>query len=203
MCTVVFTPKDSNYKEVTRKISITILKNMTPAESPLCIGFKNAVRADTTITFKTPATGGLIEFSMGGGRTWQDSSTFENLRPATTYKFIQRYKNTESRCAGKISKTISISTKHPTPEAPEAPKAVKYTNHKIVLETTDNNIEFSVDDGKTWQNSPELENLSGSTRYEIVARKKETDSTAAGKKSGVVKLKTRSWIGNIWHSIFS
>lgn len=203
MCRVVFTPKNPNFKEVTSEISITILKNMTPAKSPLCLSLQNAKRSDTSITFKVPDTKDPIEFSIDGGRTWQNSSTFENLLPDTTYKFVQRYKDTKSRCAGKISKAVSISTKHKAPEAPEAPKVVKYTNHKIILEKADNTLEYSVDNGKTWQDSPEFENLSGSTKYEIVARTKETASTAAGKKSDVVKLKTRSWIGNIWHNIFS
>ena len=80
-------------------------------------------------------------------------------------------------------------------------KVKSKTNHKIVFEKNDN-LEYSKDSGNTWQDSPEFDNLSGRTEYEFIARVKETDEHVAGDKSDVVKVKTYSWVSNIFHKIF-
>ncbi len=201
MCKIVFTPTDPNYQEVTHKIPITILKNMIPEESPLQLTKNNAKISDYSISFKIKHGVDPIEFSKDGGKTWQDSPNFADLTPETEYRFAQRYKDTKSRCAGIISDILTIRTKKRGPEAPDRPKLISYTNHKIVVEKTNKNLEYSIDDGTTWQDSPELENLSGSTKYKIIARIKETEDRAAGKSSLSLEVKTRSWAGNLWNKV--
>ena len=63
-------------------------------------------------------------------------------------------------------------------------------------------LEYSKDLGNTWQDSPEFDNLSGSEEYKFIVRVKETEDHVAGNKSDVIKVKTYSWVSNIFHKIF-
>lgn len=201
-CTIVFKPTNPNYKEISREITIKILKNMTPAESPEQIRYKNAKRTDTSISFDIKEGRDPIEFSKDGGKTWQDSPTFTDLSPNTRYTFVHRYKDTKSRCAGKISKPLKIATKDSAPAAPKKIRLVSYTNHEIILKKTPW-LEFSIDGGKTWQDSCEFKNLESKTEYRIVTRMKESKRHVAGKISTPLVITTRSWLGNLWHKIIS
>lgn len=61
---------------------------------------------DTTVTLA--AVSGS-EYSMDG-KTWQDSSVFSDLKPATTYSFYRRVKATARAFASVTSEAASIST---------------------------------------------------------------------------------------------
>lgn len=117
-----------------------------------------------------------------------------------------RYKETNSRCTGLTSRAFTISTKESAPEAPSKPEVREWTNNKIVLkdseEKNSENLEYSIDGGKTWQDSLEFKNLEKRTKYKIVSRVKETETHVAGKISKSTEVKTRSWLGNLAHSIF-
>ena len=206
MCKIVFTPSNPNFHEVSGQIPITILKNMTPQAVPAQLGNSNSIRKDTSISFKLSDLKDPVEFSIDGGWTWQDSSTFEGLHPGTPYNFCMRYKETNSRCTGLTSRAFTISTKESAPEAPSKPEVREWTNNKIVLkdseEKNSENLEYSIDGGKTWQDSLEFKNLKKRTKYKIVSRVKETETHVAGKISKSTEVKTRSWLGNLAHSIF-
>lgn len=201
-CKIVFTPSNANYKEVISEIQIKILKNMTPAEAPEQISASKVKRTDTTISFDIKQGVDPIEFSKDGGKTWQNSPTFKNLSPNTIFAFVQRYKDTKSRCAGKISKALKIATKDSAPESPGMPNLIDYTNHSIILKSVPE-LEFSKDGGKTWQDSGEFRNLKSKKEYKIVSRIKENEMHVAGKISNPLVVTTRSWLGNLWHSIVS
>ena len=62
----------------------------------------------TSITLVT-VTG--AEYSIDGGKTWQDSPVFEGLTPDTAYTFVQRYKETQDLPAGKTSDSATFRTK--------------------------------------------------------------------------------------------
>ena len=61
-----------------------------------------------TVTDMTPA--GKYEFSIDGGKTWQDSNTFTNLLPGGTYSVSVREKATETVSAGAASNSITVRT---------------------------------------------------------------------------------------------
>ena len=82
-------------------------------------------------------------------------------------------------------------------DAPKELKVVKRKNHSIILEEN-SKLEYSIDGGKTWQESNVFDNLKSSTKYYIIARFKETRNNVAGKPSEKHMVKTRSWIGNLF-----
>ncbi len=198
---IVFTPDNPNYETKTGTINIKVLKNMNPAEPPQKISPDNVIRGEKSIKFEISGETYGIEFSKDGGNTWQDSAEFTNLSPKTEYSFVHRFKDNESRCASKISPVLKISTKDSAPAAPKELKVKKKTNHEIIFENN-NQLEFSIDNGKTWQQSSEFKNLRGSTKYTFIARFKATDDHIAGLSSNPVTVKTRSWIGNIFNKVF-
>ena len=137
-----------------------------------------------------------LEFSIDNGKTWKKSPEFKGLTPKITYNFVYRFKDTELRCASKTSDAIKVSTKASAPSAPNSPKVRKRTNHEITLE--DNELlEFSKDDGKTWQSSSVFSNLKASTKYEFVSRVKEDENHVAGLISKPTKTSTINWFTNL------
>lgn len=54
---------------------------MTPQAVPAQLGNSNSIRKDTSISFKLSDLKDPVEFSIDGGWTWQDSSTFEDYIP--------------------------------------------------------------------------------------------------------------------------
>ncbi len=82
-------------------------------------------------------------------------------------------------------------------DAPKELKVLKRKNHSIILEEN-SKLEYSIDGGKTWQESNVFDNLKSSTKYHIIARFKETRNHVAGKLSEKHMVKTRSWIGNLF-----
>lgn len=198
ICKVVFTPFDYNYQRVEGYIPVQIAKNMTPMYPPN-FDKREIIRKDTSVDLSRLSQGGEIEFSKDGGMTWSSSPVFNNLSPNTRYYFVGRYKETNSRCAGYTSETLSVLTKSSAPAAPNAPVLKSRTNKKIVLESNDK-LEFSIDGGKHWQSSPEFKGLKRKTNYSVTARFKETDDFVPSKESETISVTTNrfprpfSWI---------
>lgn len=201
MCKVVFEPFDKGYRSVEGNVSIKVNKNMTPLSVPFEIKRDKIGRTENRINLNIEDKNGDYEYSKDGGLSWQDDSEFTNLTPNTEYKFVYRYKDNASHCAGESSKELKISTKNVAPAAPTQVKVKSKTNHKIIFEKNDK-LEYSKDFGNTWQDSPEFDNLSPSKEYEFIARVKATDDHVEGNNSGVIKVKTYSWISNIFHKVF-
>lgn len=201
MCKVVFEPFDKGYKSAEGYVSIKVNKNMTPLSAPFEIKQDKIERTESRINLNIEDKNDDYEYSKDGGQSWQNNSEFTNLTPNTEYKFVYRYKDNASHCAGEQSKELKISTKNVAPAAPMNVKVKSKTNHKIIFEKNDK-LEYSKDFGNTWQDSPEFDNLSGSTEYEFVVREKANDDHVAGDSSDVIKVKTYSWVSNIFHKIF-
>lgn len=198
---ITFIPYNKNYSNICGFTYINIIKNNTP-ETPPANALKNIAATDNAIKLEKNDNIDVLEYSIDGGKTWQDSAIFIGLTPNNTYKIIYRYKNTEFRCTGKNSRELIIKTKLPAPPAPEKVEIIEKTNHKIVLKSIPG-LEYSKDGGKTWQDSAVFEDLSGSTEYCCVARFKEIDNRMASPISEKINIKTRSWLGNIWHKFIS
>ncbi len=82
----------------------------------------------------------------------------------------------------------------PEPEKAEGedaePPAIRSRGTKSIKIRTRDGEEYSIDGGKTWQDSAWFTGLKEDTVYEIIARKKETATTKAGKPSRAVRVKT-------------
>lgn len=135
-----------------------------------------ASRTDTSITLNTISG---CEYSING-TSWQDSTTFGGLSPATAYTFYARYKETDSSYAS-ASSSASISTDKSTPSAPSAPTMASRTDTSITLNTI-SGCEYSIN-GTTWQDSTTFSGLSSGTTYTFYARYKETSTSYASVSS--------------------
>lgn len=119
-------------------------------------------------------------------KAWQDSNLFTGLNPDTFYPIQKRYKKTATHYASApTSENFSVKTLIATSTAtPDDIRLVDKTNtsltvaafKKVVAEDSSvsyvevKNVQFSKDDGKTWQNSGEFKGLKAETTYKIVAR---------------------------------
>lgn len=198
LCSVEFTPNNPNYKSLRGYARIKLSKNMTVSPAPK-LNIKSVKRLDKSIKFDFKNKNiniNFLEFSLDNGKTWQNSSKFKNLTPKTIYNFVYRFKDSELRCASKTSEPMKISTKDSAPDAPNSPKVKRRTNHEITLEGNEL-LEFSKDNGKTWQSSPVFSDLKGSTKYEFISRVKENDDHVAGLVSNPTKTSTRNWLTHL------
>ena len=192
LCNAEFIPDSPNYRSLTGKVKIKLLKNMTPKTAPN-LNIKSIIKSDKLIKIDIENNNDFLEFSIDNGKTWQDSPEFKDLTPDTTYKIIYRFKETEFQCASEVSNVQEISTKGYYLSKPEKPKSKRRKGHEIILEKNDDFLEFSVDNGKTWQDSPKFKNLNPNTTYKIVCRFKETESKCASEVSNVQEISTKGY----------
>ena len=117
---------------------------------------------------------------------WQDSNTFTGLTPDTSYAIQKRYKKTTTHYASApTSENFSITTLVATDgAAPDDIRLVDKTDTTLtvaaykknvaedgsVTYTEVENVQFSKDDGATWQNTGAFTGLKADTTYKIVAR---------------------------------
>lgn len=198
LCNVEFIPDNPNYESLRGQARIRLSKNMTVRPAPK-LNIKNIKQSDAAITLDIENKDiniEYLEFSIDGGKTWQNSAKFKGLNPKTVYNFVYRFKDNELHCASKTSDAMKISTKDSAPPAPDSPKIKKRTNHEITLESNEL-LEFSKDNGKTWQSSPVFSNLKGSTKYEFISRVKENNNHVAGLMSKPTKASTRNWLTHL------
>ena len=120
---------------------------------------------DTTIEVN-PIPGG--EYSIDGGKTWQNSPIFDGLTPGTDYEVIQRIPDPNHPGDYIVSEPIEVTTDDETPELPD-PEAVSRTDTTILLKPIPYG-EYSNDRGKTWQSSPAFTGLTPNTTYDVVQR---------------------------------
>lgn len=183
---VIFTPANDNYFSVEGSIPVRILKNMTPVDAPETPEVK---RKDTSVVFDTSKFKSEVEFLKDGETAWQSSPEFKNLMPNTSYYFKMRYKENDSRCAGKESKPFCVFTKFSAPSAPDAPKVKSRSRSKIVFKNN-KNLEYSIDGGVTWTSGNTIKGLTKNTEYTVLARTKENDDFMPSKPSEPIKVKT-------------
>ena len=123
----------------------------------------------------------------GEWKAWQTTTVFENLNPGTAYKIEMRYKETATHYASAaVSLTVKTLEKAGT-NYPDEIFLVDKTDktitvaayEKIVVEHEDGSyyyfeeakdVEYSIDDGKTWQVTGAFTGLKADTTYTIVSR---------------------------------
>ncbi len=128
------------------------------------------------------------EYSKNGS-TWQDSPVFSGLTPGTSYTFYQRVKETGISYASASTK-ITVTTPKRTVGAPGTLSAQAVKDTSITLKSLGTGVEYSKDNGKTWQTSPLFSGLISNTSYTFVARYAETATSYAGTLSAAYTVKT-------------
>ena len=113
---------------------------------------------------------GELQYTIDGGSSWQHQSSFENLPPGQYQIGVQ---NEDGSCVFMAEQLVQISPS----SAPEITD-VQYTpisdcglsNGELSIGATgDNPIEYSIDNGVTWQENPVFQQLAAG-RYEISLR---------------------------------
>ncbi len=123
------------------------------------------------------------------GINWQISNVFNNLYPATSYIFYQRYAENDTYSYGEKSIGTSITTdKSKQTLIPDAPTVQSFTENSITLNSVDG-CEYSKD-GINWQTSNVFSGLSCGTEYNFYQRYKETTTTYVGKSSKSLVTRT-------------
>ncbi|MFR3031400.1 MAG: hypothetical protein ACLTNO_08940, partial [Blautia sp.] len=87
-----------------------------------------------------------------------------------------------------LAKALDALVKKPA-KTPEAPKLVSKTDVQIVVEMVEGQ-EYSIDGGKTWQESGTFSGLNPAKKYEIVARVQETDTSGVSAASEALTVTT-------------
>ncbi len=144
----------------------------------------NATVDNTTDNTLTIVVEPGYEYSIDGGETWSTTGVFEGLDPDTEYTVLTRPINgTEEDTT-----EVVVSTKKSGPETPDITAKI-VTENSITVKGGEN-YEYSIDDGETWQDSPEFNSLNPETEYTIVARIKGTEDTMPGKNSNPLTVST-------------
>lgn len=123
---------------------------------------------------------------------YSENVVFASLLSGTKYTIFARKKETNDSYAGATSSVTVTTLKTATGDAPEKPVLLDKTNKTITIKEVEN-VEFSIDGGKTWQTSGEFKGLSAGKLYGIVARY-IFDSTVqeAGAQSDALQVKTNT-----------
>lgn len=161
--------------------------NQTDSKKTYPLQFKpQAVIPDVKISGRTGTSltlellGNVPEDSLqaaikvdGEWQDWQESLSFDGLQPGTEYEIKLRTTDTEDWLPSE-EKVVTAATKGIS-EPPQAPLVlVSRGDTAIVIEAVPG-MEYSIDDGQTWQTGGEFTGLSPSTEYQIVSRYSETE----------------------------
>jgi uncharacterized repeat protein (TIGR02543 family) len=131
-----------------------------------------------------------MEYSIDGGNTWQSSPVFEGLDAVTEYVFIRRTAETDREYASPVSGELRVTTvQNPRPETPTAPTVAERTHTSIEL-VHGEGMEYSIDNGATWQESPLFEGLETDEEYSFIRRLAATETTLASLASAPLVIST-------------
>jgi len=101
------------------------------------------------------------EYSIDNGQTWQYSAAFNNLSPGT-YHAVARYKH-DGSCLVTVATPLIVED-YSTPNASISHTPVSACGQNdgsiTITATGGNNLQYSINDGVTWQSSPVFNNLS-------------------------------------------
>ena len=154
-------------------------KTVAPPEAPAA-----AEVSDTSVRLVSLGNG--VEYSMNGGKTWQTGTTFTGLVSNTTYKFTARYAETATSSASAAGADLTVTTDYSTVAPPAAPKLVSVSDKTVTLKGA-SGVQFSADDGQTWQKSGVF-TVSGYGSYSFVCRWPATDRAYASDASEALSV---------------
>ena len=139
---------------------------------------------------------------------YTDTETRDDAKPLTStaslpagtyhvYAVVDGTENYESKTTAPVTLTVEPAVQ----SAPPAPTLKSRTKHEIVLNTLPDNaesgnaVQYSIDGGKTWQDSPRFENLSTETSYTFSARYKGSGNyKASDQNTAAISTVSRSGI---------
>lgn len=102
---------------------------------------------------------------------YQNTASFSSLLFDTEYDLFIRYAAATQEIRQSAAAQKTVRTYKTAPDKPAAPVLDYCTMSKIVLDLEGvENVEFSIDNGSTWQTSGVFDNLSKSTKYTVFAR---------------------------------
>lgn len=106
----------------------------------------------------------------GEWSAWQKSNAFTGLDENTSYSIEMRYAKTSTHYASPASSITVKTLKAADPTyVPDLPVLVNKTESTITVKAVEN-VEFSIDGGKTWQETNEFKGLKADSTYSIIAR---------------------------------
>ena len=143
---------------------------------------------DTTIIVKE-VTG--QEYSADNGATWQQSGVFSGLSPASDYEIVTRVSETATSGYSPSSSPVKAATDKSKVTAPQTPELLEATADSVTVKSVDGQ-EYSIDGGKTWQDSGKFDKLDSGRKYAVITRIKETNTAYASPYSGALEVSTES-----------
>lgn len=115
------------------------------------------------------------EYRIDNG-AWGSKTTFDNLAPATFHTIEMRYKKTNTHYASAAS-AITVKTLATASLAvPAQPVFIDKTHNSITVREVEG-VQFSINNGTSWQESGVFTGLKADTTYPIIARYKFDAST--------------------------
>lgn len=167
---------DGISEDATNVFSVTMLKSQSAPAAPV-------PKKITSTSIEINAVSGCeYRIVINGDEKFGSKTTFTGLKPGTYYTFEMRYAETSVYYASPVStaniKTLALADS----DVPHQPIFVDKTNKTITvaanpLDDTSKTIQFSIDDGKTWQETGHFTGLSADKTYAVIARYKFDAST--------------------------
>ncbi len=180
-----------------QRIASTSTANASPSSPALQVTTDKrtvSTPAAPTLLSSTPYSVTLrsvtgYEYRLGSG-TWQTSPTFTDLQPGRTYSFYQRVAETSASYASSASSALTVTTPKKTVNPPPALSVKTVGDTSIELNSLGSGVEYSRDNGRTWQPGTVFTGLISNTSYTFVARYAETSDAYASPLGAQLKVKT-------------
>ncbi|MBR3819466.1 MAG: hypothetical protein IKJ41_10035 [Clostridia bacterium] len=150
---------------VTNTFTVEVLKSKNAPAAPVA-------KKITATTIEISSVSGC-EYRIkvdGEWKEWQKSNAFTGLDAETAYAIEMRYAKTATHYASPAAAITVKTLKAADPEyIPALPELVNKTESTITVKEVEN-VEFSIDGGKTWQETGEFKGLKADSTYSIIAR---------------------------------
>lgn len=185
---VTKTPETEDYKESIVSEALVVTTRKSPTAAPEAPKLKS--RSQTVL--EVEKRNGQ-EYSIDGGKTWQDGGRFEKLKAETAYEIVTRIKETQTAAASEASQPLKVSTlRNPIETGTSANKITGIKNGQIIK--VNKNITFTAVGGGMEIKDP----IDGDVRYVPVKwqglsegtwKKAPYTATVKATKSGTYTLK--------------
>lgn len=106
---VVVTASDANHAGSVASEAVTVAKAAQDAPAAPVASATSPTTIEVEALAESPA-GARAEYSIDGGKTWQEGTTFGGLDPETAYTVIARYQELGTHAASEASEGTTVST---------------------------------------------------------------------------------------------